>query len=441
MAHDAPADPGTHRLHLPRRPRLDAAGVVLGFGTALDCEIRWDAAVLTSLAATYDVGPEDLAQQRPIRTERDLVVSILAFLSRSAGGERRVDEPAVVTEFCARFERRPSLGGTCVRAAAAMLRLGQQATVHLAFDDEQVRRLLPPGTQVLLPSEDQASYPHLVVQYPVGAQVVTDRLNLVATRANRLIYVNDPANELLLLSPDLPAAVAASEVFLISGLNAMRDVAQLRERLTTIEQAVRGRTTGGLVMYEDAGFHEPHLAAVVRNHMARLVDVYSLSDEELAEAVARPGDAADLDLHDAQAVLAAVSTLAERLGVPVVVVHSRHWALAHGSHAGRYAEALAVGVALATARYAHGELVTPEQVDAVTATPPDAATAAFVERLRDLAGGRVACAAVPTLQVDNPTTVGLGDTFVGGFLAACARMAPEPHAPAVPSRVLQGESP
>ena len=420
MTHPCQVDPDTHRL------RIDAAGVVLGFGAALDCEIVWDAAVLASLAAAYEVLPAELERQGPVHTERDLVVSLLGYFSRSAGGERRVEVPSVIEAFSARFARRYSLGGTCVRAAAAMLRLGQSATVHLAFDGDEVRRLLPPGTQVLLPAEDSASHPHLVVQYPVGARVLTDRLDLTATRANRLIYVNDPANERLLLSPDLRRAVARSQVLLVSGLNAMRDLGQLRDRLTAIERAVRGREADGFVMYEDGGFHESAFAAVAREQVSRFADVYSLSDEELVEAVAGDGGG-ELDLLDAEGVVAAVAGLAEQLDVPVVVVHSRHWALAFGPTASRYAEALSTGVALATARYAHGEAVTAEQVDAVATASPDPATSDFVERLHALAGDRVACASVPALQVEAPTTVGLGDTFVGGFLAACARMAALSH--------------
>src|SRR4051794_30204551 len=132
MTHRSPVDPGTHR------PRIDAAGVVLGFGAALDCEIVWDTAVLASLAAAYEVLPAELERQGPVRTERDLVVSLLGYFSRSAGGERRVEVPSVIEAFSARFARRHTLGGTCVRAAAAMLRLGQSATVHLAFDDDEV---------------------------------------------------------------------------------------------------------------------------------------------------------------------------------------------------------------------------------------------------------------------------------------------------------------
>lgn len=424
MTHPTTVDSSTSQ------PLIPAAGVVLGFGAALDCEIRWDAAVLSSLASMYGVVPEELEGQRPICSERDLVVSILAYFARSAGGERRVDEPAVIEEFCAQFDRVASIGGTCVRAATAMLRLGQQATVHLAFEHETVRSLLPPGTQALVPDVDLPSYPHLVVQYPAGARVVTDRLDLVATRANRLIYVNDPANEELVLSPDLVSAVAGATVFLVSGFNAMRTLPGLRERLDDVEAAVLARRalgTAGVVMYEDAGFHQPEFAEVVRSRMAALVDVYSLSDEELAEAVSASGA---LDLLDADAVLAAVSTLAARLGVPVVVVHSRHWALAFGASAARYRAALATGTALATARYAHGELVTHDHITSVAGATPEPEAVTFAERIGEIAGEQVAVVAVPTLEVPDPTTVGLGDTFVGGFLAACARLGTEPSHPA-----------
>ena len=430
-----------------RRPPVDAAGVVLGFGAALDCEIHWDATTLATLAALHGMGPEDLVAEAPIRTERDLVASILAFVAGSAGGERRVDEPGVIEEFCDRFDSTPSLGGTCVRAAAAMRWLGQNATVHLAYDDAELRRLLPEGTLALVPEEVHASYPHLIVQYPAGARVTTDRLDLVATRANRLIYVNDPANEHLPLSPDLADAVADSRVFLVSGLNAMRSLPQLRQRLADIEECIHGRTAEGLVMYEDAGFHEPHFAAVVRGRLARLVDVYSLSDEELVQAVRslegqRAGAVPDggLDLLNADAVLAAVAALSEHLEVPVVVVHSRHWALAYGAQPARFAEALATGIALATARFAHGDALTEARVRQVAAAAPDPAAAAMVERLSALAGERVACVPVPVIEAAHPTTVGLGDTFVGGFLAACASL-PQLASPSSPAAVAARKAP
>ena len=395
---------------------MSTPAVVLGFGAAVDREVTWDPVVLAELAEHHGIGPDDLVAVGPIRTERDLVASVLGYLGRGAGGERRVDEPAVITRFSDRFDGVTSLGGTCVRAARAMRGLGTSSVVHLSFVDDEVRRLLPEGTAYLVADTDEATYPHLIVQYPSGARVRTERLDLVAPRANRLIYVNDPANERLALSDDLAASVADASVFLVSGLNAIRTVPELRERLDHIEVCIGAARRDGLVFYEDAGFHEPELADVARSHMVRLVDVYSLSDEELGAVLGR-----DVDPLDAADVLDAVTTVAARVDVPVLVVHSRHWALAVGAAASHVAPALATGVAVATARYAYGSSATAADVSSVRAAPLDAGTARFAAGLAVLGGSsRIACAPVPTLEVATPTTVGLGDTFVGGFLAECA---------------------
>ena len=255
----------------------------------------------------------------------------------------------------------------------------------------------------------------------------TDHLDIVAPRSNRLIYVNDPANERLAISAGLPDAVSEASVFLVSGLNAIRTAPEMTERLDRIEAAIAGAGRDTLVFYEDAGFHEPDLAEVVRSRIVPLVDVYSLSDEELADVLGSP-----VDLLDAGAVLTAVNVVASRVDVPVLVVHSRHWALAIGAAALDVVPALATGVALATTRYAFGSAAVAADLASVRAARVDPTTAAFVEELTALGarttpagpqapvGRPVAAVAVPSLKVTSPTTVGLGDTFVGGFLAECA---------------------
>ena len=374
--------------------------------------------MLGRLAEHHGLTPDDLAATGPIRTERDLVASILGYLARGAGGERRVEDPEVITGLCAQFDGVTSIGGTCVRAATAMRCLGTDSVVHLSFVDDVVRRLLPVGLDYLVSDSAEPNYPHFILQYPTGARIRTDHLDLTASRANRLIYVNDPANERLALVPELAEVVASSTVFLVSGLNAIRSVPELRERLDHVATCVAGARPDGIVVYEDAGYHEPALGEVVRSHMVRLADVYSLSDEELSAALGR-----DVDLLDPAAVLDAVTTLSARADVPVLVVHSRQWALAVGPAAEAVLPALATGVSLATARYAFGSGASPAAVQQVRDAPVDAATARFVSGLAALAAtGRqpVVCVPVPTLEVATPTTVGLGDTFLGGFLAECA---------------------
>lgn len=306
-----------------------------------------------------------------------------------------------------------------------MQHLGVASTVHLSYLDEQLRQLLPEDLGHLVGNRAEPSYPHLIVQYPMGATVRTRHLHLEAPAANRIIFVNDPANERLILSPLLKRAVAESQVFLISGMNAMRDPRQVCARLRYVEECVEPAPRPRLVVYEDAGFHEPEVANLVRTHMAKLVDVYSLSDEELSQAID-----GRVDLLVPDSVHQAVAELARRLNVPTLVVHTRRWALAYGPDVSRWERALTTGVALAGARFLHGDQVTEETVRDVAAMAPGRATADFVAGLTALAGDRAVVVPVPTLGVTNPTTVGLGDTFIGGFLAACS----DPSAAIAPRR-------
>ena len=388
---------------------------VLGFGAALDREVGWDADVLTARAARLGLGPADLAavRDRPLRTERDLVASVLGHLADGSGGEHHVEDPAVLAGFAAGLPGVDSLGGTCVRAAAAMDLLGLGATVHLAFDTPEVRALLTPGTEVLVADGWDEFHPHVIVQFPRGAQVRTDLLDVTAPRENRLIYVNDPANERIRLSPGLGDAVATASVVLVSGLNAVRDPALLEDRLTDVTDALSRRRPGSLAFYEDAGYHVPGAARGVRARLAPFVDVVSLNDEELA-AVA----GAVLDLEDPEAVHAAVSDLARSLGVRTLVVHSGRWALAHGEVDEVVRDGLRTGVSLATSRYLHGAAATRRTAEKVLGHAVPDGLGRFAARLTTLGAGRTVVVPVPPVEPATPTTIGLGDTFVGGFLAA-----------------------
>src|SRR5438128_689155 len=104
---------------------------VLGLGGTVDYEIRWDSRVVEALALEYGIRAAELSVSVPIGSERDLLRTLLAFVRDGVGGERFVASSDIVEAFAARFERRITLGGTCVRAALAMDKLGIASTVHL----------------------------------------------------------------------------------------------------------------------------------------------------------------------------------------------------------------------------------------------------------------------------------------------------------------------
>ena len=105
--------------------------------------------------------------------------------------------------------------------------------------------------------------------------------------------------------------------------------------------------------------------------------------------------------------------------VPTLVLHTKYWALALGS--GDYAEALDTGTVMAATRYAYGDDFTDEDVERIRRLPRRPESVAFAAALRSRLGETVDCVPGFALDVENPTTVGLGDTFVGGFLAEVAR--------------------
>lgn len=393
----------------------DAARVVLGLGGTVDFELEWDAAALGRLARELGIGVDDLDPRPPITDERSLLTVVLGHLAEGTGGEHFAASSDTVRRFAARFDHRVTLGGTNIRAAIAMALLDVPATVHVVEVDETMDRLLPPGTAVLSSGTSPALDPHLVVQYPAGARVRLTDAEIVAPHPNRVIVTNDPPNRLLTLAPGLGEAVRRAEVVMLSTLNAIQEPDVLAERLTQLEEVMTQAEPGTLVLWEEAGYHLDGVRDAVKDTVVRLADVYSMNEDELALFIGR-----GVDLLDPEDVAAALDELAVVVPAPTLVLHTKHWALARGARAPWLRAALRGGIAAATARYVHGDATTAGDLAGVGRFLPDAASAAFATALESRRAD-VVCEPGYRPDVARPTTIGLGDTFVGGFVAALVR--------------------
>lgn len=394
----------------------DASRVVLGLGGCVDYELTLTADVLEQLVTHYGIGAAELTSAAPVINERDLVVSILGYVARGGGGEHFVASAPALGTFAARFPHRATLGGTSVRAGILMGRLGVPSTLHLVSVNDTVRRLLPPDGAYTSSGAEDTFYPHLIVQYDRGLRVRAGDLDLTAPFPNRLIYVNDPANSAMLLTADLGERLATADVFLISGFNAMRTAAELNARLAELRSHMRRLPAGAVTYFEDAAYHEPAFSRRVRDALLDRIDVYGLNEDEMQSYLGHP-----VDLLSAAEVADALKAVAALLPVPVVVLHTKYWAAAYGERAGAYAGALDTGVVMAAVRYCHGDDFTVDDVDRLQRQPRRHESVALAAELRERIGDAVRCVPAYHLDVANPTTVGLGDTFVGGFLAAVTR--------------------
>ncbi|MEL7974322.1 ADP-dependent glucokinase/phosphofructokinase [Isoptericola sp. F-RaC21] len=391
------------------------ARCVLGLGGTVDYEVVWDTAVVEKLVAEHGIVCADLDAGRPIADERDLLCTMLAFARDGVGGERFVASSDTVTAFARHFDVRVTLGGTCVRAAIAMDRVGLPSTVHLVSIDDTVRRLLPASTDYVCSADEDSLDPHLVVQFPAGERVALADGEITTPHANRIIYVNDPPNRELVIDEGLGDEIAEADLVMLSGFNVIQDRDVLESRLADVRRHLARRTEDSLVYFEDAGYHVHEFSARVRDALAGAVDVWAMNEDELQGWLGR-----DVDLLDAGGVAAALYELAEIVPSRVRMVHTKHWAIAHGDGAADLRAALRGGITMAAARYVHGDVFTVRELEAMRAESPGPKAAAFAERLADVDPDLV-CEAALSLAAPSPTTIGLGDTFVGGVLTELAR--------------------
>lgn len=387
--------------------------IVLGLGDNIDYEIRWDSGIVEKMARDCNLSASEINQNIEINTPRDMLASILGFVQWGRGGERFVHDPELIENFAGNFEKKITLGGTAVRAAIAMRKLGYTSAVHLVTMNEHVERLLPPDCQRLCSNGETSSYPHLIVQFPAGIQVDANDVHIKTKRPNRIIYANDKDNALMRLHPDLSLLLEDAKVFLVSGFNTMRDTALIEDRLKQLQGAMESLSPGAIVFYEDAGFHEKDISAIVRRYLLKRINIYSLNEDELEGYLGRP-----LSLTDPVAIAAALRDIADIIPCPLLVLHTRYWALAYGDSAGDYTKALFGGIVMATTRFRFGDDFTRKDYAGTSALLPEEQGMAFAEKIHAFLGNRVFC--IPSFQVSekNVTTIGLGDTFVGGFLPA-----------------------
>ena len=388
--------------------------IALGFGNNVDYEIVWHAETLNKLIAEQHIRAAELGCRTIIKSERDLVVSILGFIKAGRGGERFVADSGLIECFASRFQKKITLGGTPVRAAIAMSKLGVPAALHLVSMNDDVRRLLPPGSPWVCSNPCDSHYPHLIVQVDSGALIHANDIRIVVPAANRLIYHCNADNIAMRLNRDFADLLTDARALLVSGFNAMQSEERLIARLETLCELLEKLPADAVVYCEDGGYYDARFRGRLQQMLGHRMDVYSMNEDELQEQVG-----ARIALDDARSVLAALDWLHERIAARTLVVHTGRWALAHGGGAGQYHAALRAGATLATTRFCHGDDWKLADYRAMQERGAKPANARFADEI-NASRSDVCCVPVAAVEPENATTIGLGDAFVGGFMTALA---------------------
>jgi ADP-dependent phosphofructokinase/glucokinase len=151
----------------------------------------------------------------------------------------------------------------------------------------------------------------------------------------------------------------------------------------------------------------------VRDALIGKIDIYSLNEDELQGYLKRK-----LDLLDPDQMINALEDIHKLIPVPIIVVHTRYWALAYGENAGSFEKALRGGINMAGTRFRFGDDFTAENYYETVKNIRQKEGAVFAAEMNKLLNMKVCCLACIQAEETKATTVGLGDAFVGGFLPA-----------------------
>jgi len=141
-----------------------------------------------------------------------------------------------------------------------------------------------------------------------------------------------------------------------------------------------------------------------------------MNEDELQEYVGRA-----VNLLDAADVTAALAEAHRLIPAPALVVHTRYWAIAVGPDAAHHRVALESAVRVSATRYRLGDVFGPDDLEQTARLPRHAGGARVVAGVEAAAPASAGVTAV-VADVAHPTTIGLGDSFVGGFLAPRAAL-------------------
>ncbi|MDC7287255.1 hypothetical protein NXH76_05540 [Blautia schinkii] len=385
--------------------------IALGFSNTVDYEIEWDASYLEKLIRYVGLYEDDIKEMQNIRSMKELLSSILFHMRDGSGCGLLTEVPQVIEEFIKGTKYRVALGGTNLRAAEIISALGGSALVHLVSLNEDTKKLMPANISWIGGEEFQCCFPHIAIQFPKNAYIKANDIEITSPRENRVIYSGDTACAHMPLNLEFFNRACKARAVLLSSFDLITDPHILQMRVSEVKaglQAVdRSRT---VVFYEHAFFGDETAGDFVRNELGGYIDIYSMNEDEFQTLIGKK-----INLLDETEVAEGLMAAREKLPTSTMIVHTCYWALVFGSRADEFTEALQYGMLTASTRY-RCQKVDKAGIEATGKLPLQIRAGQFAKRLEAGFESGLRCLPAAEINVSNPTTVGLGDSFVGGFL-------------------------
>ena len=200
-------------------------------------------------------------------------------------------------------------------------------------------------------------------------------------------------------------------MFLLGCFNEVVDFEILKDRMGKCRKFLSDMPEGSIVLFEDGCYHIKEYRSYVHEQLREHIDILSMNEDELQQYVGHR-----INLQNPAQVLLTIQQVYAAVRVPTLFVHSSLWAISYGENAFRYKESLESGIAMAATRFWFGDEFGWDEYNRANALEPQITGAKFAEKIQGLSD-KVCCVPCKNLSfVENPTVVGLGDTFAGGML-------------------------
>lgn len=389
--------------------------IAMGFHTCVDYELLWDTQIVEEQIRAFDIHAEELRMDMEMDCERSIWIACLAHLKEGIGGEMVPDTADICEQFASHFTYVVTLGGTPTRAAIILDRLGYDTVLQTSCYNEHVERLIPARVHTLpgVEAGHNQIYPHVVVQCRGGVRIHANDIDFVTPRENRMMISRDIDSLRMPILPDaFGKLITDAEVFLLGCFSEVIEMDVLEDCMKKTKALLSYLPPDACIVLEDGCYVKKDFRYYVHSQLASSVHVLSMNEDELQQYIGKR-----INIFDPQAVKDAVTYVYEHSGVQTILVHSAAWVLAYGKMAHRMYHALKGGMQTASTRFRLGDEMTRKDYEETENIPDKADSVAFCSKIRELWDGRICCIPCKDLSyVENPTVVGLGDSFVGGLL-------------------------
>ena len=409
--------------------------LIFGYTSDLDVIIEWDKAVINKIISVYLREEPSIKECESIDSMETFARIISYYMIHGLGGEIEITNGEVVETLEEQFRSHCALGGTCAQAACALGMMGFPSIVHITDRSKEVSHLMDGlGIEVTDLSgkrpiaEGSCGEPpvkHLILQYPKGARIAVLGKEYVTSISNRIILDYDKIHKYVPIETGFLEYCEghADDVlaYSCSGFNGIIDPAimtGLAEKLSRHYRKIKKLNPNCIIYLESAHYMSAEVNNIVYERLAGSIDLLGMNEEELTGYAQKHGMRVNTD--EISLIPEILEIVLERYSLRGIVLHTKDYALYYGDPIGNvdFSRGLALGNLMAGTRARIGRYGNYEECRGTLQLPMSPIGIAYREQLEKIPSHHLVCL-VPSRYMEHPVyTIGLGDTFVAGFMIA-----------------------